>query len=745
MSLDPRHLLDLISRSYPGLIAYFDRELRYQFASDQYAHWFKVTIASIIGKHVSEIVGKANADARLIYFERVFNGEEVSFEATITHPSLGERVVEQKYFPDKDSQGYVVGCIVILYDVTDKKNAQLEAQNERSRLYSLFMQAPVNLAVLTGPDYIFEICNPRALEYMHGRDITGLPMAEALSPRQVAVFKPLLDKVYYTKQSIHVKAVEVHIPQPDGSFKETYFDLYYEPWINQHNEVQGILNLGVEVTEQILEKRKAEDSENLFRTYAESMPQMAFIADAQGNILYFNKRWYDFVGLDEERSKLWKNQPIHHPDDLQRTIDRWNESLQTGKMYEIEYRLRRKDGSYRWFLGRAVPLRDAKGRITQWVGTNTDIQDQKEIETNQARLIQLINSSTDFIALADLEGKAFFLNKEAKDMIGIKDSEDIGQFRMIDFFFEEDHEFVNQVILPATFSEGSWAGEFRIKNLKSGKEKWVHYNSFVIRDEVTKEITSLGTVSRDLSEIKANERKLEQALRSRDEFLSIASHELKTPLTSLKLQSQMVLRGIKNQDGKILDIGRIGNQAKQTDALVSRLSHLIDDMLDVSRIKNGKLRLNKSSEDMVEIIRDILSRMENQFDGIPGIPAIQGPPKLIGLWDRFRLDQVFGNLLTNALKYGAGKSICIDIRETNNGKALIGIKDHGLGISKLDQERIFGRFERAVSSSEVSGLGLGLFITKEIVEAHGGIIWVESELKKGSTFWVELPLFLEAE
>ena len=745
MSLDPRHLLDLISRSYPGLIAYFDRELRYQFASDQYAHWFKVSISSIIGKHVSEVVGEANAKSRLPFFTRAFAGEEVTFEATITHPSLGERIVEQKYFPDKDAVGNVVGCIVILYDVTDKKTAQLEAQNERSRLYSLFMQAPVNLTVLTGPDYVFEICNPRALEYMHGRDITGLPMAEALSPGQVEVFKPLLDKVYYTKQSIHVKAVEVHIPQLDGSFKETYFDLYYEPWIDQHNEVQGILNLGVEVTEQIFEKRKAEESEKLFRTYAESMPQMAFIADPQGNMLYFNKRWYDYVGLDEDRSKLWKNQPIHHPDDLQRTIDRWNDSLQTGKMYEIEYRLRRKDGSYRWFLGRAVPLKDDRGRVTQWVGTNTDIQDQKEIEKSQARLIQLINSSTDFIALSDLDGKAFFLNKEARGMIGINESDEVNQFGMIDFFFEEDHEFVKQVIWPATLSEGSWAGEFRIRNLKTGGEKWVHYNSFVIRDEVTNEITSLGTVSRDLSEIKANERKLEQALKSRDEFLSIASHELKTPLTSLKLQSQMVLRALKNKDSKILDVGRIENQAKQTDALVSRLSHLIDDMLDVSRIKNGKLRLNKSSEDMVEIIQDILSRMENQFNEGPGLPAIHAPDKLLGFWDRFRLDQVFGNLLTNALKYGLGKAISIEIKETSHGKALIGIKDQGLGISKLDQERIFGRFERAVSSSEVSGLGLGLFITKEIVESHGGIIWVESEIHTGSTFWVELPLFLEGE
>jgi PAS domain S-box-containing protein len=729
-TIDPRHLLDLISRSYPGLIAYFDLELRYLFGSHTYEEWFGINSRDIVGLRMSDLIGVEGAKARQSHVEKVLRGETVIFEATFEIKNLGTRIVEQKYFPDLRSDGKVQGFVVIAYDVTDKKNAELAAEHERQRLYSLFMQAPINLTVLTGPEYIFEICNPLALEYMHGKDITGLTLREALSEQQVAVFKPLLDEVYHTKKSIHARAVEVQIPQPDGSFRQTFFDLYYEPWLNEKNEVQGILNLGVDVTEQMLEKKKVLETEMLFRTYAESMPQMAFIADPKGNILYFNKRWYDYIGLDEELSKKWKDQPIHHPEDLQRTIDRWSESIRTGKLYEIEYRLRSKTGSYRWFLGRAIPLRDGQGNITQWVGTNTDIQEQKEIENNQARLVQLMNSSTDFIGFADLSGKVFFLNKAARLMTGIDLDEDAGNFQIMDFFFDEDHEFVKQVIIPATLHEGSWTGEFRFKDQKAGEEKWVHYNSFTTKDELTGEPTAFATVSRDLSDIKANERKLELALKARDEFLSIASHELKTPLTSLKLQSQMVLRGIKAHD------------PIQTDRLVSRLSHLIDDMLDVSRIKNGKLRLNKDPVNLVELVKEVLGRMDSQF---PGAPKLESPEELVGHWDRFRIEQVLGNLLTNTIKYGLGKPVEIIIRPGLSGKALIGVRDQGLGISKADIERIFGKFERAINSSEVSGMGLGLFITKEIVESHGGIIWVESELNTGSTFWVELPLMLDSE
>jgi signal transduction histidine kinase len=238
--------------------------------------------------------------------------------------------------------------------------------------------------------------------------------------------------------------------------------------------------------------------------------------------------------------------------------------------------------------------------------------------------------------------------------------------------------------------------------------------------------------------MKQKERGLEEALIARDQFLSIASHELKTPLTSLKLQAQLTLRSL--QLGKEISIERQIAMAHQTSDLVGRLTGLIDDMLDVSRIKTGKLQLDKSEQELGNIVREVVLRMSLLFEAAKlKLPSIDAPEKLIGDWDRFRLEQVIGNLLTNAIRYGKGRPIEIKLRK-NDDKALLTVTDHGYGIAKKDLNRIFGRFERANNSSEVSGLGLGLFISKEIVETQQGRIWVESEVDKGSTFFIELPL-----
>ena len=234
------------------------------------------------------------------------------------------------------------------------------------------------------------------------------------------------------------------------------------------------------------------------------------------------------------------------------------------------------------------------------------------------------------------------------------------------------------------------------------------------------------------------EHKLEEALIARDQFLSIASHELKTPLTSLKLQAQLTLRNLSLN--KTITPERQVSMAQQTSDLVGRLTRLIDDMLDVSRIRTGKLKLEKAPQELNDIVREVVFRMSVLFEaaGIP-IPTIKASENIEGEWDRFRLEQVIGNLLTNAIRYGRGNPVEIKI-EQKNSKGVLSVKDKGYGIAQGDQTRIFGRFERAINSAEVSGLGLGLFISKEIVESHGGRIWVESDEGEGSTFYVELPI-----
>ncbi len=251
------------------------------------------------------------------------------------------------------------------------------------------------------------------------------------------------------------------------------------------------------------------------------------------------------------------------------------------------------------------------------------------------------------------------------------------------------------------------------------------------------------TVSSNLKLEKTN-LELEEALRSRDEFLSIASHELKTPLTSLKMQAQLLKRAMIKNDPEIYSKDRMDSLVEQTDRSVSRLNRLIDDMLDVSRIRTGKLSLEKESFDLRELLRETVDRMESQFiqAGV-NTPVIEASQDCSGEWDKMRLEQVFTNLLSNALRYGNKKPIRVGIQKKKE-KILAFVEDQGVGIPEENRELIFKRFERASYQNEFGGLGLGLFIAKQIVAAHSGKIWVESEWGKGSSFFVELPQALPA-
>lgn len=634
--------------------------------------------------------------------------------------------------PIKNDFGQIERWVGTTTDIEAQKNAKDLAISERKRIYSLFMQSPVNILVLEGPDHVVELINPAARSYFGGKDITGLKIKSALPEKNKEGAMTHIEEVYKTGIGRSFKSMPVVFDESTENEKIVYYDLFYEPIKDDAGHTTGILNMGVDVTEQVMAFKRAEKSEELFRTYAESMPQMAFIADSLGNITYLNQRWEEFGGAG------WTREKIQHPEDVEAVKKTWQHSIETNEPFELEYRLLRKDGIYRWQLARAVPLRDSLGHVTQWVGTVTDIHDQKEIEAVQARLLQILDSSSDFVSMMEPSGKVIYINKAGKDMLGLEEAEDISALKSIDFFYEDDLSIVKDIIYPTTIKEGKWVGDIRLRNLKNDQGRWVHYNSFITHDVESGAFTGFATISRDLTELKQKERKLEEALIARDQFLSIASHELKTPLTSLKLQSQLSLRSL--QAGKVQSKERQYELATQANEMVGRLTRLIDDMLDVSRIRTGKLQLDTSKQELGDIVREVVLRMSPLFEAAHlKLPSIECREELIGDWDRFRLEQVIGNLLTNAIRYGKGNSIEITLERKAN-KAILKITDHGYGIAEKDLERIFGRFERAISSSEVSGMGLGLFISREIVETQKGRIWAQSELNKGSTFIIELPL-----
>jgi PAS domain S-box-containing protein len=265
--------------------------------------------------------------------------------------------------------------------------------------------------------------------------------------------------------------------------------------------------------------------------------------------------------------------------------------------------------------------------------------------------------------------------------------------------------------------------ECRIYRMGDGVHRWHLSRAVPERSDSGQILSWLGTHT-DIEESK-------QAVFARDEFLSIASHELRTPLTALKLRLQSVLH---SRDLSDKTERRVESAVRQTE----RLERLIDNLLDVSRITTGHLELDPEHFDLAEMAQDVAERFREQAAG-GGVPlSFEAPAPVFGQWDRMRLEQVATNLLANALKYGEGKPIAVSVTADTKA-AMLSVADQGMGIAPQDLSRIFQQFERVLGHRTFGGLGMGLYIARQIAQAHGGRIEVDSAKGRGSTFRVVLP------
>lgn len=242
-----------------------------------------------------------------------------------------------------------------------------------------------------------------------------------------------------------------------------------------------------------------------------------------------------------------------------------------------------------------------------------------------------------------------------------------------------------------------------------------------------------------LKQLQNTQNELEQAVRMRDDFMSIVAHEVRTPLNGLILETQLRKMHLARDNAAAFTLDKMHAMVDRDERQIKSLIRLIEDMLDVSRIRTGKLSIRPSRVDLVKLVDNLLQNFAPQVDAAESSVTFKAEGPVEGQWDEFRIEQVISNLLTNALRYG-GKGQ-IDVRVyCQEGQARVEVQDRGIGISEENQKRIFQQFERVSAKTVVAGLGLGLFISEQIVAAHGGSIVVESRINEGALFRVCLPL-----
>jgi PAS domain S-box-containing protein len=514
-------------------------------------------------------------------------------------------------------------------------------------------------------------------------------------------------------------------------------------------------------------------AEERFRLLVESVRDYGiFLMDPEGNIRSWNAGAERIKGYSADEVIGEHFSKFYTPEDVARKHPQ-NEleiAIKTGRYEEEGWRVR-KDGSRFWANIVITTLYDETGKHVGFAKVTRDLTERRAAEErlklSEERARRIFEGIKDYaMILLNPDGTIADWNEGARRIKGYEREEIIGKYFSI-FYPEQDVRMgkceyeLREATETGRFEEEGW----RVR--KDGTRFWASVLITSIRDDhrrligfskVTRDITDRKRaddllkmayaslekrVAERTQELTETNARLQEAIHVRDEFLSIASHELRTPLTPLKLQVQSLISNIRNKSTEQLSDERLDRIARTCDRAITRLGSLIENLLDVSRINRGQLTLNRETVDLPELARELIERYRNEIQNSGCEVSFHSVSPAHGPFDRLRMEQVFINLLTNALKYGNRKPIEIAVQSDEKNAYLI-FRDYGIGIRPEDQKKIFDRFERMDNASSVGGMGLGLYITRQIVEAHRGTIRVESIPGGGSTFTVRLPLSLQS-
>jgi PAS domain S-box-containing protein len=405
------------------------------------------------------------------------------------------------------------------------------------------------------------------------------------------------------------------------------------------------------------------------------------------------------------------------------------------RIHHYETVRKRKDGSLFVVAVTVSPIKDEKENIIGASKIARDISEQKSAEQKQAMLAAIVDSSDDAIVSKDLNGMITSWNHGAEKIFGYSAQETIG--RHITIIIPEDRLDEETVIINK-IRKGESVSHFEtIRKRKDGREINISLTVSPIKDKNGK-VIGASKVARDITEKVEVEKqrqlftqRLQEINHYKDEFMAMASHELKTPLTVIKANLQ-ILEHKMQDDNKIYFVNKTLNQ-------VNKLTNLISDLLDVSKIQTGALELNRSNFELFPFLTEIIESIQ-QTSPNHEIRLNATNEKLMVRADRDRLEQVVINILTNAIKYSPnGKKVTVDT-DIQDEQIIVKITDYGIGIPENDLDRVFTRFFRVRGlASTFAGSGIGLYISSEIIKRHGGSMWVESEINKGSTFYFSIP------
>ncbi|SCX50093.1 PAS domain S-box-containing protein [Nitrosospira sp. Nsp1] len=632
----------------------------------------------------------------------------------------------------------------------------MQIQNAHARLADILDQSLTEICLFDAQTLHFHYLN-KGVRRNLGYDMDKLPLMTLLDIQpelDEASFRTMISPLVNGEKEVLI--FETMCLRADGTLypAEVHLQLVTQ------SDRREILAIMLDITNCRRAQVALQENEARFRIIANTIPQLAWISEADGSRSWYNQRWYDYTGTTPEEMKGWGWRRVHDPALLPGVIEKWNEATVAGQAFAMEVPLLGADGQYRMFLTRAEPLKDAEGRVVQWLGTNTDVNDQRLEEkarrATEKQLQVVMKSMSEGLVISDSSGKLLHWNPAALRMHDIGNAEGV-LINLRSFARLYELSTVEGAILPIEHwplarilgGEQLHDLELRVRRLDREWTRIFSYSGAILQygnDKdlafmMIKDITERKCAEEALRdakvnlEHKVNERTAQLVAKSKEleNFCYSVSHDLRAPLRGIAGYSRLLLESYHeclDEEGR----GFLKNVGVAT----THMSSLIEDLLSYSKLERRKLSTTAVR------LSSFLPQLLDQFkDSIENVRLTVKVDDLRISADPDGLAIALRNLIDNALKFSRFVlEPAIEIlAQPADGYCILSVRDNGIGFDMRFYHKIFEIFQRLHRAEDYPGTGIGLAMVHKAMERMGGRVWAESELGGGSVFYLKLPLY----
>ncbi|HEY7785340.1 MAG TPA: PAS domain S-box protein [Pyrinomonadaceae bacterium] len=665
--------------------------------------------------------------------------------------------IDDSAAPIRDEQGRVSGCVLIFRDVTTQREVEREKATQllTARLLASIVECSNDAIVGKSLDGVIQSWNAAA-ERLFGftaEEAIGQHISLVIPPERLHEEDEIIANLKAGKRIEHYETERL---RSDG--QRLMVSLTISPIKDDSGNVVGASKIVRDVTTQRQSEERtrqllaqAAEANAKFQAFFEQGAIFAAIMDLDGTIIEPNRLSWEGCGFTREQiigKKFWEGPWWTPSQTLVEQIKVASQEGARGNTFRAELPYFVGDGTQRVADVTIQPIRDESGGVLFLAPTGNDITERKHAEAEREKFVTLVENSTDFIGICDLDGKPFFVNQAGLELVGLKSIEEARQTPVREFFFPEDQDTILNEFFPEVMKNGHGEIEVRFRHFKTGKARWMVYKVVLLKNSAG-EPYGYATVSQDVTERRRLEdhlrrlaADLSEADRRKNEFMATLAHELRNPLAPLS----NMLEVLKRADGSDETVHRARNTMERQ---LGQMVRLVDDLLDLNRITHDRLELRLGEVELAGVVQQAVEAARPLANSANHDLRVKLPEEPIYLHaDSARLAQVFGNLLHNSCKYTRPGGTIWLTAELQGGEVVVTVKDTGAGIPEDKLKSIFEMFTQVDRSAERSqgGLGIGLTLVKRLVEMHGGSVEAKSAgAGKGSEFVVRLPVLSASE